>query len=50
MREDANDAAQNQLGHPEDRFGPHDFLKPSAKFSMIGGILTFRVHQYVNVD
>src|SRR6266436_5996624 len=48
--EDANNAAERLFRYPEHRFRQDGFLKPLAKLRMIGRILTFRVHQDVNVD
>jgi hypothetical protein len=50
MSENANNAAEHLFRYPEHRLGQDGFLKPLAKLRMIGRILTFRVHQDVNVD
>src|SRR6266550_1413702 len=50
MSEDANNAAEHLFRYPEHRSRQDGFLKPLAKLLMIGRILTFRVHQDVNVD
>jgi hypothetical protein len=48
--EDADDAAQDQLRNPNQRFGPKRLLEPGAKLQMIEGIKALCVDQYVNVD